>query len=497
MKQSPKQTVANALLARALAVPRQQILRGILVIAALLLLVTCAPNIGTWAEIQHTGTLRMATVNSAKTYYLDAGGPAGFEYDLARRFARSLGLELAVLVVPNRRAALAAVRRGDAHFAAGLAITPARRELVRFTPPYHHRTLQAVVHTNSKTPDGFEQLTGELVVPAYTAAASLLQRKHPDANFHVEHNANSEELLALVAQEKLYATIAASAIVMLNQRYYPELRTAFELDTKPALAWAFPRRFSGVLYNKAVAFIQRMRDSKALRSLRDRYFGHADRLGFVGGMVFAKAVDERLHQWRDEFEAAAKRYHFDWRLLAAVSYQESHWEPQAVSPTGVRGMMMLTEPTAKQMGIEDRTDPQASIRGGSKYLRYLLGRLPDSITGDDRLWTALAAYNVGLGHVLDGRRLLQARGLDPDRWVNLRTALEWLTRESYYQHTRYGYARGHQAVTYVGNIRAYYDILRWMTRRHPNAPSDSPTQTPPAETSNPEERALKIDTPAL
>lgn len=475
----------------------RHIVPAVAMLAALLLLATCSPRIGTWAEIHQIGTLRVAMVNSAKTYYLDASGPAGFEYDLASIFADSLNLELVVEVVPNRRAAITAVRRGKVHFAAGLAITPRRRQLVRFTPPYYHRTLQTVVHADANTPDSFKDFQGKIVVPAYTAAASLLRRHHPQAKFSIAHNTNSEELLARVAKKEIDATIAAAPIVNLNQRYYPQLRTAFALDTKPALAWAFPRHFSEALYNKAVAFIDRMRNSKTLHMLRDRYFGHADRLGFVGGKAFSDAIEERLGQWRDDFKNAAERFSFDWRLLAAMGYQESHWDPDAVSPTGVRGLMMLTESTARMMGIEDRTDPQASIRGGAKYLRYLLGRLPDSLKEQERIWTALAAYNIGLAHVMDARRLLQAHGLNPDPWVNLRMALKWLTRESYYQNTRYGYARGHQAIAYVGNIRAYYDILLWMTQPNtdemPKSLSSKPAQPKP----EPEERALQIDTPAL
>lgn len=499
MRLLPNQTIITAWLAGVRDNPRPYLLRaaaGSMLLVCFLLLTTCSPRMSTWHEIRRTGELRMATVNSATTYYLDASGPTGFEYDLARRLATDLGLKLTVKVVPNRRAAITAVRQGNAHFAAGLAGTPNRRKLMRFTPSYYQQKPQVVVRGGPDKPETLADMQSELMVPAHTAIAEWLQRNHPELNLTIEHNTNSEELLLRVANGKIAATVADANVVKINQRYYPDLRVAFSIDTSTSLAWAFPRKRSEALYNRAVAFLTKIKGSEELRILRDRYFGHADRLGFVGGQAFAQTVKERLDRWRDEFKTAAKRHQLDWRLLAAIGYQESHWNPDAVSPTGVRGLMMLTEATAQEVGIADRTDPHASIRGGAEYFKDLRSRLPEAIKEPDRTWAALAAYNVGMGHLMDVRRLLKARGRDPNRWVNLRTGLEWLTRESYHQQTRYGYARGQEAIAYVGNIRAYYDILLWMTSdtdmEKPEALSgDTPVREPP------EERALDIDTPAL
>lgn len=485
---------------RILGKPYRYLRRAIALMAAmglLLLLTTCIPRVSTWRAIQQTGVVQVAMVNSAKTYYLGRSGPAGFEYDLARRFAQSLGLKLEIKVVPNRHRAIKAVRHGNAHFAAGLAITPARQNLIRFTPTYYRRQFEVVVHTNTAQPDSISDIEGKVVIPAYTAATALLQRRYPADHFTIRYETNSEELLAKVANKSIAATIADANIVMLNQRYYPQLRVAFSLPYQAELAWAFPPDSNQRLYNKAVAFIHDMRDSTIMKVLRDRYFGHADRLGFVGGMVFARAVKKRLDQWRAEFKAAAKQYGFDWRLLAAMSYQESYWHPDAVSSTGVRGLMMLTISTAHMMGVDDRTNPKASIFGGAKYLEYLLGRLPKSIEPPDRIWTALAAYNVGLSHVMDARSLLKRHGQNPNRWVNIRQALKWLTRESYYKQTQFGYARGHQAVTYVGNIRAYYDILLWMSMAQATDMLKPLSNNQKNKQTNPKQNVLQIDTPTL
>ena len=473
-------------------------LRLLLVLVALAAIGTCAPPRTLMQQIQTIGTLRMATVNSATTYYLSGQGPAGFEYDLARLWADKLGVTLEVVVVADRDAAVQAVLGGRAHFAAGLAVTPTRAEQLRLTPSYRDVTRQVVYRRGTTRPGDFQALDGRLTLPGDLAITDWLAREHPQIEFRRDPDANAEELLVRIARGKLDYSIAPADLVSLNQRYYPALRVAFELEEKAHLAWAFDPDTEQVLYNRAVAFIAGMADAPAMRRIVDRYFGHADRLGFVGGKAFARQVEERLPRWRGDFEAAGERLGFDWRLLAAIGYQESHWNPDAVSPTGVRGLMMLTTRTAREMKV-DRLNPRQSIRGGARYLKALKQRMRamnGHLSEPDLTWMALAAYNIGMGHLMDARRLVQSAGGDPDSWIDVRQTLPKLTQERHFSKTRYGYARGHEAVGYVGNIRAYYDILLWMTSDEDMAMPDSLTRPAPAETT-PEEKALSIDVPTL
>lgn len=440
----------------------------VLIAALALVLGTCQYRPGLLEQIDTLGTLRVATVNSAMTYYLDADGPAGFEYDLVREFADDLGLKVDVLVLPDRDAVLDAVASGRAHIGVGLAVSQARRRRVRFTPPYAQTKLEAVYRANGHKPDNLAALSGRLTLPADTALADWLRATHPKIDFDVDPQANTEELMDRVAASELDATIANADIVAMNQRYYPSLRVAFDVpDVRQRIAWAFSRQTepadNDALYNEAIAFLEQAKDDGRMRILRDRYFGHVERLGFVGGREFARQVDNRLDRWRDYFKRAGERYDLDWRLLAAIGYQESHWDKDAVSPTTVRGIMMLTRAAASEVDVDNRRDPQQSINGGARYLIRMRKRMPAEITEPDRTWFALAAYNIGYGHVMDARRLLSARDRDPNLWVNLRDALPWLTQDRYLGETRYGYARGLEAAAYVGNIRAYYDILVWMT----------------------------------
>ncbi len=459
-------------------------------------LVTCVPPLSLGEQLETLGTLRVATVNSATTYYLDADGPAGFEYDLVRGFADSLGLALDVVVVDNRATTIEAVNSGRAHMAVGLAISEHRRAQVRLTPSYATIVLEAVYHSDAEKPETLEDLDGRLTLPAHTALNARLARIHRELRFTTAANTNAEELMAKVAEGALYSTIANADLVAMNQRYHPQLRVAFELpEVKRRLAWAFAERSGDSLYNKAIAYLEKTKSTGRMRILRDRYYGHAERLGFVGGMTFASQVEQRLPRWRDLFKRAGDDYDLDWRLLAAMGYQESHWDEDAVSPTNVRGIMMLTRPTARGLGVSNRRDPAQSIDGGARYFKQQRQRLPEEITEPDRTWMAMAAYNIGYGHLMDARRLLEARGRDPNLWINVREALPWLTQERYLDETRYGYAPGKQAVAYVGNIRAYYDVLVWMTS---DEPVDKPTALAREESEAGAAQApISIDSPAL
>ncbi|MGN8199960.1 membrane-bound lytic murein transglycosylase MltF [Salinisphaera sp. RV14] len=453
----------------------------IVLIGAGALLTTCVHRPDALTQVQRSGVLRVATINSARTYYLGPHGPKGFEYDLARGFAQSLGVKLQMIIVPDRAAIIQAVNSGRAQIGAGLAISPGRDARVRFTPPYLSTPLDAVYRQHASKPTKLADLSGRLVLPDNTALAAWLRRRHPDLQFTVDRTANTEELMARIAHGDIDATVANADLVAMNQRYYPKLRVGFTLKgVRQQMAWAFAGTALGHrregLYNKAIAYLVQARSKGRIKILHNRYFGHAARLGFVGGAEFARQVKKRLPRWKHYFKKAGREYGVDWRLLAAIGYQESRWNAKAASPTHVRGIMMLTRNTAQRMNVDNRSNPQQSIDGGTRYLLQLRKRLPKAVKPPDRTWFALAAYNLGLGHVLDARHLLKRAGRNPNAWVNLRDALGWLSEKRYLQHTRYGYAQGKEAVAYVSDIRAYYDILRWMTsdkkRQHKPAALD-------------------------
>jgi membrane-bound lytic murein transglycosylase MltF len=216
------------------------------------------------------------------------------------------------------------------------------------------------------------------------------------------------------------------------------------------------------LLRRVTAFYASLKAEGRLAAILDTYYAGADRFDYIQARVFMEHIEMRLPRYRHWFREAAAEVAVDWRLLAAIGYQESHWDPLATSPTGVRGLMMLTEQTARSLDVVDRLDPRASIFGGARYFVWVRNQIPSRILEPDRTWFALAAYNVGVGHLEDARILTQTHGKDPDSWTDVREHLPLLTQSKWYTRVKRGYARGWEPVRFVDNIRSYIDILDWV-----------------------------------
>jgi membrane-bound lytic murein transglycosylase F len=479
--------------------------RLLVILCALALLglaMTCSPRQNLLQEVQSLGVLRIATINSPTTYYIGAGGdPVGFEYDLALGFAQSLGVRLEIELAANPPEAAQMARDGAVHMAAaGIGMTEVRERELRFTRPLQSVVPLLVYRKGRPKPASLADIDGSLRVVAGGVHAERLRElrdtEFPDLRWEEAADAEAEELLLAVANGELDFTIANSDLVAINRRYYPDLRTAFTIAETQPLAWAFSAQRDRSLLRAAEAYLDELGEAEVSR-IRDRYFGHVEQVDTFGALTMATHVESRLPKYRKLFEQAGEDTGMDWRLLAAIGYQESHWNPAAVSPTGVRGIMQLTTATAQRMQIADREDPAQSILGGSRYIRLLLDKLPPEITEPDRTWLALVAYNIGYGHLLDVRDLTAMQGGDPNRWLDVRERLLLLTQSKWHSKTKYGYARGHEARTYVGNVRTYYDMLVWMTGV-PASPPEPPVE--PEPTPDPGKRdkdPLDIDSPIL
>ena len=186
--------------------------------------------------------------------------------------------------------------------------------------------------------------------------------------------------------------------------------------------------------------------------------------------TFLKHIETRLPYYREEFQRAEKKTGISWVLLASMSYQESKWNRHAISPTGVRGLMMLTRSTAADMGIQNRLDPKKSIAGGARYLSSLYKRMPAAIQPWDRMLLALASYNVGFGHVKDAQLLGKRLGKNPNRWDDLKEVLPLLAKKKYYKDLPHRYARGWEPVQYVKRIREYRKILDQVVEQEKKKP---------------------------
>ncbi len=421
-------------------------------------------------QIRNNGELVVISRNGPTTFYRGPDGDMGLEYELASKFAKYLGVKLKLITPDNFEDIIPMIVRGEAHLAAaGLTVTNSRKKLVRFGPEYQKITQHLVYRSGNKRPESLEDiLDGQLEITAGSSHSERLlelSKTHPDLQWKENRTLSSEELLNLVYEQVIDYTVADSNDLTLFQRYHKEVKSAFTINNTQSLAWAMPYSKDDSLLVEANNFFHELRKKGELKQLLERYYGHADQLGFVGTRLYLRHVKTRLLEYQQNFENMALKYNLDWRLLAAIGYQESHWRPEAKSPTGVRGMMMLTRATAKQLNISDRLDPHQSIEGGAKYFRRMLNRMPARVQEPDKTWMALAAYNVGFYHLEDARILTQERGKDPDKWIDVKESLPLLSQKKWYKKTKYGYARGNEPVHYVENIRIYYDLLVWQKNR--------------------------------
>lgn len=422
-------------------------------------------------DLRPGSELVVLTYRSATTWFEDAEGrTAGVEHDLATRFAAEAGYRLRFVVLPQLADVLPALARRQGHFAAaGIAVSPELEGRFRVGPSYQEVAIEVVHDADARRPQGPSDLAGRRVeVMDGTPALAELERLRatvPELAWKLSEALDTEELVARVTGGLVDYAVAESHAIALARNYHVTIATAFRLGTPRRLAWAMPAPADDRLPRELGAFFERVRGDGSLARLLDRYYGHLQRLGEADLAYFASRVRTVLPLYRRFFHEAQDITGLDWRLVAALGFQESHWDPKAVSYTGVRGLMMMQDDTAAKMGVRNLLDPRENILGGARYLamlRDLLGRAPEP----DRTWIALAAYNIGFGHLEDARALARERKLDPNLWVQLKEVLPLLMRPEIAARTRFGRARGGEAVILTENVRQYYDILRRIEQPH-------------------------------
>lgn len=428
-------------------------------------------NPGDLSMIKSRGELVIVTRNAPTVTYIDRDGRmSGPEHDGAAAFAKFLGVAPRFVTVNSVADLLNAVENGKADMAAGsITVTKERQQRFEFGPEYG-TVWQQVVCNNKNKPRKLADLVdvNKLVVGEGTSYVSQLQqlaKENPKLNLTwiEKENTSTEVLMADVANGKYGCTIADSNLVAINRRFYPSLLVMFRISDAQHLAWPMPKG-ADYLRQAAIAWGNQFKKTGKLEILRERYYGYIGNWDFTDTNALVTRTKKVYPRYDKYFTKAAEDYDFDKWLLAAQAYQESHWDPMAVSYTGVRGIMMLTMSTAKAMGVSDRLDPEQSINGGAAYLRKMEERLSDKILPPDRYYFALASYNVGLGHVRDAMTLARRQGRNPYLWRDVSKTLPLLMKPKYYNTVKYGYARGNEPVRYVARIRNYSDIIRRLAK---------------------------------
>jgi len=444
----------------------RRLLLGLMVVFSL---VSCtpAPEPMHLHQIYQRDSIRIGILNGPTSYFVGPDGATGYEYELAAAFAEKLGVKLDLVPSFHLEELLLKLKNNEIDLiASGATISEKLQSEFRLAPAYQQSDEVLVYRLGQKRPKTLNELDAPIVVNKGSSQAETLIAMQGNAvklDVQLNDTDDATELLQAVAEGKIRYTLADSHMLAINQRFYPALGVAFTLKQDQPVAWLLRRSADDSLFTVLIEFFGRSYENSELLTLEDKYFGHVKKFNYADTLEYIDAIDRTLPRYRNLFEQYAGP--LDWRLLAAMAYQESRWDPKARSPQGVVGMMMLTVPTANLMNVSSRVDASQSIRGGSKFLQKLIGLIPERIQQPDRLWFAIAAYNLGLSHVESARLLTEKEGADPDKWAEVKQRLPLLRQRKHYSQTRTGFARGDHAVYYVENVRRYYDTLLWVDEK--------------------------------
>ena len=398
-----------------------------------------------YTAIKENEKLRLGTLNNPIFYFVNNKGNAGLEYEYGKAFTDFLNVSLEVKTFENDDELFTELENNNIDIAASnLLFQYKRLEKFQISPAYSSASWQLAYRKGTTQPRDLSQVKDEIVIVNNTESNELLKEYQ-------------KELLVQVAEGKITYVIANSIDIASTQHIKPNLSIAFNLTDESDIHWYLVNNSYNVLQAALLNFTHYSTENGLLDNIWEKYLYHLQQFNYVDSRSYIQAIENILPIYQPLF----KKYKgdFDWRLLAAVAYQESHWNPDATSPTGVRGIMMLTKDTAQHMKISDRTDPEQSIKAGSEYLHWLISQIPETIQKEEKIWFALAAYNMGLGHLIDVRRLTKNLGGNPDNWFDVKKNLPLLAEKCYYSQLKYGYARGYEAHQYVENIRRYMNSI--------------------------------------
>ena len=434
----------------------------LIVIFASLVLVIIYGRKDTLWKVRQSGSITVLTRNNAHCYYTYQNNPMGFEYDLAKMFSQYLDADLKV-VTPTWEKLTNAFKLGKGDFiAASLTVTESRKKRMDFSDAYLTVRQQVIIHARNNRIKKIEDLNGKTIHvrrgTSYEERLNQLKKEGMKFTTKLHEDTPTEELIRMVAAREIEITIADSNIALLNRRYYPDIKIAFPISKPQSLAWAV-RKGDKKLLKKINLFFKQIKADGTFEKIYNKYYGNTKSFDYLDLKKYHRRLKTHLPRYKMIIQRAAEKQGFDWRLIAAIVYQESHFNARAQSFTGVLGLMQLTQNTAREVGVTNRLDPKQSIEGGVKYLKKLYERYSEA-EGLDRLLIALASYNVGPGHIQDAQKIAVQRNLDPNSWSVLEQILPLLRYPKYYKKTKHGYCRGTEPVRFVNNILIYYDILK-------------------------------------
>ena len=272
-----------------------------------------------------------------------------------------------------------------------------------------------------------------------------------------------DDLIYNLSKNLISHTIITRSSYLFYKKYYPNLSIK-KVIGNINLLWKFSVD-DGSLQNNLFKFLESSETSSLIANLNNKYYSKNSISSyiFIGSRIFISDMVTKLPVYESKFKKAASLNNLDWKLLAAISYQESKWNNDAISPTGVRGLMMLTKNTADMLGV-NRLIPDESIIGASRYIKKLRGKYTE-FNEDTQINMTLGAYNLGPGHISDIIKLSILDNKRIDDWDTLKKYLLKLNKKQFYKQMKYGYARGWEAVQYIENVKQYYDIISFLEQK--------------------------------
>ena len=433
--------------------------------------------------IENYATIKVALRVNPVSYYWYDGKATGFDYQLLQSFANRTQTKIEIIPVSTAAKAIDLLKEQKVDMAAGaLGETQIYTEHFAVSQPYYQSEQYMIYRHPDVKPRRFgeislsdidvganpnhiallEKLSGEHSEESIHADLSIEPDDTNDSPWYLHSDTPSYKLIEMVNLGLIRYALADAHELSATHFLYPYVKIAFRVSEEVPIVWLFNRQptqaSSTHLVHLADGLFSDMQKSGELDRITKSHPGHLELLPYAEKLTFMESAYRKLSKHKRYFQLAADRYHLDWKFLAAVAYQESHWNPSAVSPTGVRGIMMLTKEVAQRYAVQNRSDAYQSIMGGSKYLNELIGRIPSEIPAPDRVWMALAAYLAGYGHLEDAFRLTRERGKTINSWIEVRHSMKLLQKPQWYLNSRHGKPNDN-VIIYINNIRNYQFLL--------------------------------------
>ena len=424
----------------------------------------CSKESSKLKQIKSNGILRIALVADPPHYFPSKVKKRGYDFELVSHYATSIDVELEIIKTNTSNEIIFLLNQGKVDIG-----------ILGSSPEFDQKNIKNVVtYNNSKwyvignranrqLPKSIDSIEPNTMIVANGSNASFIlhsiKEDYPSLLWDELKNTNVRSILERINENHSKISIISEDIYVYYQYLFPETKKIFVLPIKYPSRWLVKNNNNLSFLYSINSFFNKYKQNGKLEKIGKTYYEHLNAFDYVDIRYYLKRIDKKLPKYKKYFVEAAKNSALDARIIAAVSYQESHWNRKARSPTGVRGMMMLTLDTAKRVGVKNRLNAKQSIFGGAKYLKILYESLSNTIKEPDRLWFTLAAYNIGLGHVEDARTITKSQGDNPNSWIDVEKHIPKLSQKKWYKKTKYGFARGHESIEFVRRVRRYYDIL--------------------------------------